>query len=139
MTPDAVDSPEGYQNLFVESSAGIDASKGSKRQLVVGIIQRDKSRRLLNDEELVQGLVQAGFRVKWMSFDHGCGLAETAYLLRDVNVLISPHGNALGTSVFMPSYDPVSTIVSVDSSRHKEAWFMFTATAIGQRFIQTIC
>ncbi|KAF9322440.1 hypothetical protein BGZ91_004328 [Linnemannia elongata] len=139
MTPDAVDSPEGYQNLFVDSSAGIDASNGSKRQLVVGIIQRDKSRRLLNDEELVQGLVQAGFRVKWMSFDHGCGLAETAYLLRDVNVLISPHGNALGTSVFMPSYDPVSTIVSVDSSRHKEAWFMFTATAIGQRFIQTIC
>ncbi|CAO3568672.1 unnamed protein product [Mortierella alpina] len=139
MTPDAVDSPEGYQNLFVESSAEIDASKGSNRQLVVGIIQRDKSRRLLNDEELVQGLVQAGFRVKWMSFDHGCGLAGTAYLLRDVNVLISPHGNALGTSVFMPSYDPVSTIVSVDNSRHKEAWFMFTATAIGQRFTQTVC
>jgi hypothetical protein len=139
MNPDSVDSPEGYQNLFVESSAGSEASRGSKRQLVVGIIQREKSRRLLNDEDLIQGLVQAGFRVKWMSFDHGCGLAETAYLLRDVNVLISPHGNAIGTSVFMPSHDPVSTIISVDHSRHKEAWFMFTATAIGQRFIQTVC
>ncbi|KAK3834176.1 MAG: hypothetical protein JOS17DRAFT_666711, partial [Linnemannia elongata] len=111
----------------------------SKRKLVVGIIQRESSRRLLNDDELIQGLVQAGFRVKWMSFDHGCGIAETAYLLRDIHVLITPHGNAIGTSVFMPSHDPVSTILSVDHSRYKEDWFMFTATALGQRFTQTVC
>ncbi|KAF9146976.1 hypothetical protein BG015_011438 [Linnemannia schmuckeri] len=139
MHPDVADPPESYQNLFVESNAGDDAGKASKRKLVVGIIQREKSRRLLNDDELIQGLIQAGFRVKWMSFDHGCGIAETAYLLRDVNVLITPHGNAIGTSVFMPSHDPVPTILSVDSSRYKEAWFMFTATAIGQRFTQTMC
>ncbi|KAF9573411.1 hypothetical protein EC968_008593 [Mortierella alpina] len=144
MDPDVVDSEEGYQNLFVEDGAATfetknETVKESKRKLVVGIIQREKSRRLLNDEELIQGLVQAGFRVKWMSFDHGCGLAETAYLLRDVNVLISPHGNAIGTSIFMPSHGPVSTIVSIDNSRHWEAWFRFTATAIGQRFTQTVC
>ncbi|KAF9287942.1 hypothetical protein BGZ68_001074 [Mortierella alpina] len=93
----------------------------------------------MNDEQLIQGLVQAGFRVKWMSFDHGCGLAETAYLLRDVNVLISPHGNAIGTSIFMPNHGPVSTVISVDNSRWLEAWFRFTATAIGQRYVQTFC
>lgn len=137
--PDVADPPEGYQNLFVESSAGVEAGRASKRKLVVGIIQRESSRRLLNDDELIQGLVQAGFRVKWMSFDHGCGIAETAYLLRDIHVLITPHGNAIGTSVFMPSHDPVSTILSVDHSRYKEDWFMFTATALGQRFTQTVC
>ncbi|KAF9941267.1 hypothetical protein BGZ67_005502 [Mortierella alpina] len=144
MNPDVEDSENGYQNLFVEVDDATNETKGeavkeSKRKLVVGIIQREKSRRLINDEELIQGLVQAGFRVKWMSFDHGCGLAETAYLLRDVNVLISPHGNAIGTSIFMPNHEPVSTVVSVDNSRYWEGWFRFTATAIGQRFIQTVC
>ncbi|KAF9956451.1 hypothetical protein BGZ72_002775 [Mortierella alpina] len=138
MNPDIVDPEKGYQNLFVEAGAG-EAVKENKRKLVVGIIQREKSRRVINDEELIQGLVQAGFRVKWMSFDHGCGLAETAYLLRDVNVLISPHGNAIGTSIFMPNHDPVSTVISVDNSRYYEAWFRFTTTAIGQRFIHTVC
>ncbi|KAI8601682.1 hypothetical protein EDD21DRAFT_279753, partial [Dissophora ornata] len=112
---------------------------GSRRKLVVGIIQRENSRRLINDQELIDGLVAAGFRIKWMTFDHGCGLAETAYLLRDINVLISPHGNAIGTSIFMPTHNPVPTLVSVDPSRRSEAWFMFTATAMGQRFIQTSC
>ncbi|KAF9547578.1 hypothetical protein EC957_008234 [Mortierella hygrophila] len=138
MHPDIVDPVETYQNLFVEGKEG-EAAKESKRKLVVGIIQREGSRRLVNDEELIQGLVQAGFRVKRITFDHGCGIAETAYLLRDVNVLISPHGNALGTSIFMPSHEPVPTIISVDTTLYKEIWFKFTTSAIGQRFFQTVC
>ncbi|KAF9178376.1 hypothetical protein BGZ50_007764, partial [Haplosporangium sp. Z 11] len=137
--PDAADPEENYQNKYQQPSTPDNSTQNkSKRQLVVGIIQREKSRKVINDQDLITGLVQAGFRVKWMSFDHGCGLAETAYLLRDVNVLISPHGNAIGTSVFMPN-DSVPTIISVDNSRYKERWFMYTATALGQRFISTVC
>ncbi|KAF9293450.1 hypothetical protein BGZ88_005348 [Linnemannia elongata] len=138
MHPDIVDPAETYKNLFVEGKEG-EAAKESKRKLVVGIIQREESRRLLNDEELIQGLVQAGFRVKWITLDHGCGIAETAYLLRDVNVLISPHGNALGTSIFMSNHESVPTVISVDTSKYREAWFKYTTSAIGQRFFQTIC
>ncbi|KAG9060870.1 hypothetical protein KI688_007939 [Linnemannia hyalina] len=138
MHPDIVDPAETYQNLFDEGKEG-EAAKESKRKLVVGIIQREGSRRLVNDEELIQGLVQAGFRVKWITFDHGCGIAETAYLLRDINVLISPHGNALGTSIFMPNHEAVPTVISVDTTRYHEPWFKFTTTAIGQRFIRTVC
>ncbi|KAF9353057.1 hypothetical protein BGX26_009156 [Mortierella sp. AD094] len=112
---------------------------GSKRKLVVGIIQREESRRLINDQELLTGLVQAGFRVKWINFDRGCGLAETAYLLRDVNVIISPHGNAIGASIFMPTHEPVPTVISVDTSRYWEDWFVYTSTAMGQRFTTTAC
>ncbi|KAG0366295.1 hypothetical protein BC939DRAFT_5868 [Gamsiella multidivaricata] len=133
--PDVSDPEQDYQNRYTEA----EENGGSKRKLVVGIIQREKSRRLINDQELINSLVEAGFRVKWMSFDHGCGLAETAYLLRDVQVLISPHGNAIGTSVFMPTTEPVPTLISVDSSRYWENWFKYTATAIGQRFISTAC
>ncbi|KAF9342147.1 hypothetical protein BGX26_008236, partial [Mortierella sp. AD094] len=114
-------------------------SNGSKRKLVVGIIQREESRRVINDQELLTELVKAGFRVKWISFDHGCGLAETAYLLRDVNVVVSPHGNAIGTSIFMPTHEPVPTVISVDTSRYWEDWFVYTSTAMGQRFTTTSC
>ncbi|KAG0337208.1 hypothetical protein BG004_007741 [Podila humilis] len=130
--------------LFFKADGGTSAAAGTtlddhNRRLVVGIIQRESSRRIINDQELIDGLVKAGFRVKWMSFDHGCGLAETAYLLRDVNVLISPHGNAIGTSIFMPTYDPVPTIISVDNARYSEPWFKYTASSLGQRFTSNAC
>ncbi|KAF8937994.1 hypothetical protein BGZ47_008761 [Haplosporangium gracile] len=116
----------------------VDPSTG-KRRLVIAVIQREGSRRLVNDKELAEGLAAAGFRVKWITLDHGCGLAETAYLLRDVHVLASPHGNAIGTSIFMPTSNPVPTLISLDPSRYSEDWFISTATAIGQRFIQSAC
>ncbi|KAK3817969.1 MAG: hypothetical protein J3R72DRAFT_460538 [Linnemannia gamsii] len=104
------------------------------------MIQREgSSRRVINDQELVDSLAAAGFRVKWISFDNGCGLAETAYLLRDVHVLATPHGNAIGTSVFMPTTNPVPTLITLDASRYSESWFINTVSAIGQRFLQSVC
>ncbi|KAF9149067.1 hypothetical protein BG015_009152 [Linnemannia schmuckeri] len=117
----------------------VDHSANGPRRLVVAIIQRFGSRRVVNDKELVEGLVAAGYRVKWITFDSGCGLPETAYLLRDVNVMLSPHGNSIGSSIFMPSHNPVPTIVSLDPSRYSESWFINTASAMGQRFMQTVC
>lgn len=116
----------------------VDLSTG-KRRLVVAVIQREGSRRLLNDNALAEGLAAAGFRVKWITLDHGCGLAETAYLLRDVHVLATPHGNAIGASVFMPISNPVPTLISLDASRYSESWFINTAVAMGQRILQSVC
>ncbi|KAG0014755.1 hypothetical protein BGZ82_001662 [Podila clonocystis] len=135
--PEKANSKQDYQVFSADGSS--TASQESNRKLVVGIIQRESSRRLINDQDLIDGLIKAGFRVKWMSFDHGCGLAETAYLLRDVNVLVSPHGNAIGTSIFMPSHDPVPTIISIDNSRYSEPWFKFPTSVLGQRFISSVC
>ncbi|KAG0277194.1 hypothetical protein BGZ95_006330 [Linnemannia exigua] len=124
--PDAVD-PEVTQ------------SQKGRRRLVVAMIQREGSRRIINDQELVEGLAIAGFRVKWITFDHGCGIAETAYLLRDVHVLASPHGNAIGTSIFMPTTNPVPTLISLDPSKYSEPWFINTATVLGHRFLSAAC
>ncbi|KAF9921848.1 hypothetical protein FBU30_008085 [Linnemannia zychae] len=117
----------------------VDRSPDGKKRLVVAMIQREGSRRVINDQDLVDGLAAAGFRVKWITFDHGCGVPETAYLLRDVNVLVSPHGNAIGTSIFMQYTDPVPTLISLDASRYSEAWFINTATVIGLRFLMATC
>ncbi|ORZ08285.1 hypothetical protein BCR41DRAFT_147789 [Lobosporangium transversale] len=132
--PDVVNSEQGSKNITTGAS-----SESHERKLVVGIIQREGSRRLINDEAFIQALVKAGFRVKWMTFDHGCGIAETAYLLRDVQVLVSPHGNAIGTSLFMPTSDPIPTIISADSTRYAESWFKFTTTVLAQRFMSAVC
>ncbi|KAF9585433.1 hypothetical protein BGW38_002419 [Lunasporangiospora selenospora] len=136
--PEALDMNYTFKTDLSENGPGTNRT-GKSRKLVVGIVQREESRRLLNDQDLVKELVEAGFRVKWMSFDHGCGLAETAYLLRDVNVLVSPHGNAIGTSIFMPTNNPVPTLISIDNSQYQESWFKFTSTALGQRFISSTC
>ncbi|KAF9217687.1 hypothetical protein BGZ59_001115 [Podila verticillata] len=138
LSPETSDPAENYKLFSLDGSSSTAMSKDA-RKLVVGMIQRAPSRKLLNDQDLVDELVKAGFRVKWMSFDQGCGLAETAYLLRDVNVLISPHGNAIGASVFMPTHDPVPTIISIDNSHYAENWFKYTASVLGQRFMSSAC
>ncbi|KAG0251258.1 hypothetical protein DFQ27_008902, partial [Actinomortierella ambigua] len=140
--PDAIDREQDYKDMSGSGAFGASTTPpppSPKRKLVVGIIQREGSRRMINDNEMVEALVKAGFRVKWMSFDHGCCLAETAYLLRDVQVLISPHGNAIGTSLFMPTTNLVSTIISVDTTRYDEEWFKHTTMALGQRFMHAKC
>ncbi|KAG0326275.1 hypothetical protein BGZ99_009811 [Dissophora globulifera] len=67
MHPDVVDLEQDYQNLFVKTDAATNEGEGkavrdSRRKLVMDTIQREKSKRLINDEELIQELVQAGFR-----------------------------------------------------------------------------
>ncbi|KAF9272170.1 hypothetical protein BGZ68_002635 [Mortierella alpina] len=39
----------------------------------------------------------------------------------------------------MPNHESVPTVISVDNSRYWEGWFRFTATAVGQRYVQTFC
>ncbi|KAF9129665.1 hypothetical protein BGW39_003958 [Mortierella sp. 14UC] len=39
----------------------------------------------------------------------------------------------------MPTTNPVPTIITLDASRYSESWFINTVTAIGQRFLQSVC
>ncbi|KAF9971147.1 hypothetical protein BGZ73_005942 [Actinomortierella ambigua] len=110
-------------------------AQGNRRKIVVAIIQREKSRTLINVDELTHRLISEGYRVKRITMDHGCGIPQTAYLLRDVDLLISPYGNALGTSIFLPRRPHVTT-VSIDTSHAPENRFIWTTTAIGQRYLQ---
>ncbi|KAG0241683.1 hypothetical protein BGW41_005558 [Actinomortierella wolfii] len=137
--PDVADAEKDYKLISNGSSSPGTGDTPAPRKLVVGIIQREGSRRLINDDDFIQSLVKAGFRVKWMTFDYGCGIAETAYLLRDVQVLVSPHGNAIGTSLFMPTSDPIPTVISADSARYAESWFKYTTTVLAQRFMSAVC
>ncbi|KAG0024599.1 hypothetical protein BGZ80_000900 [Entomortierella chlamydospora] len=116
-----------------------------RRRPVVAIIERRRNRAILNLDLVISTIVKSGhFRLKVLNYDQGCGIPETAYLMRDVNILISSHGNALGGSLWMPSPStnhnhPVPVVISIDSTRYYERWFQWTTTAMGQRFILHRC
>ncbi|KAG0042449.1 hypothetical protein BGZ83_000450 [Gryganskiella cystojenkinii] len=118
---------------------------------VIAILEREGTRSVLNLDKVISTITRTGhFRLKVLSYDYGCGIPETAYLMRDVHILISPHGNALGGSIWMPStLSPPSstsstkpffpTVISIDSTRYYESWFQWTTTSMSQRFLIHRC
>ncbi|KAG0228415.1 hypothetical protein BGW41_003432 [Actinomortierella wolfii] len=118
-----------------KGTGGSDSGNLDRRKIVVAIVQREQSRTLINIDELTQHLISEGYRIKRITFDHGCGIPQMAYLLRDVDLLISPYGDSLGASIFLPRKPHVTT-VSIDSSYAPENRFIWTTVAIGQRYLQ---
>ena len=118
-----------------------------RSQPIVAILRREGTRSVINLDKVISVLAESEyFRLKVISYDHGCGIPETAYLMRDVHILISPHGNALGGSLWMPSTEPSNssptyfpTVISIDSTKYTENWFQWTTTSMGQRFMIHRC
>ncbi|KAI8138483.1 hypothetical protein BJV82DRAFT_502388, partial [Fennellomyces sp. T-0311] len=104
------------------------ASKMSDK--VVAIINRSKSRRITNEEELINALKDR-YTIKLIDFDKGCSLASTAYLMHDVDMLITPHGSQEGAAIFMKDN---SIVISINGRGYSENWFGYPFTAMGRRF-----
>ncbi|KAF9428463.1 hypothetical protein BGZ94_002296 [Podila epigama] len=131
--------PLSRQGERYPDSADNDGRNGpSNSRPVVVIIERRGTRAVLNLEKLIEKVVSAGFRLKVTTYDFGCGIPQTAYLMRDVQILISPHGNALGGSLWMPD-KPFPVLISIDTTMYQETWFMSTTTVLEQRFIIHRC
>ena len=105
---------------------------------IVAIIERRGTRSVINLDKLIEQVIAKGFRLKVMTYDQGCGIPQVAYMMRDVNILISPHGNALGGSLWMPD-KPFPLVVSIDTTKYQESWFMMTTTVLAQRIIIHRC
>ncbi|KAF8936261.1 hypothetical protein BGZ58_004399 [Dissophora ornata] len=133
--PDSIDQP-----TTEDRNQNHQASQD--RRPIVAIVERLGTRAVLNIDRVIFAIVNSGgFRLKVLSYDSGCGIPETAYLMRDVNILISTHGNALGGSLWMPSppSHPHPVVISIDSTKYYENWFQWTSTAMAQRFIIHRC
>ena len=111
----------------VKISTPPNASKNTK---VIAIINRTKSRRVTNEQEIVDAL-KSEYIIKQISFDKGCSLASSAYLMHDVDMLISPHGSQEGAAIFMKDN---SVIISINARGYSEDWFAYPFTAMGRRF-----
>lgn len=74
--------------------------------------------------------------IKMIEFDEGCDLKSTAYLVKDLDVLIGPFGNGLGSGLFMKNN---SIVISIASRWYNEDWYIWTSTAIGRRIYNFEC
>ncbi|KAG0337789.1 hypothetical protein BG000_004976 [Podila horticola] len=132
----------GGEPLFRQGVQDPDASDPSEppsnSSPVVAIIERRGTRSVINLDKLIEQVVAKGFRLKVITYDQGCGIPQVAYMMRDVNILISPHGNALGGSLWMPD-KPFPLVVSIDTTKYHESWFMSTTTVLAQRMIVHRC
>ncbi|CAG8848809.1 10563_t:CDS:2, partial [Gigaspora margarita] len=111
-------------------------SKNDANTPVIAILQRYRNRYILNAEELINALVKQKYTIKFLNFDVGCSLSTTAKLLKDVDVLISSHGNGIGDAIFMA---PKTSVLNIDSRFYSEPWFAYVHTATGRRFYNFQC
>ncbi|KAI7884144.1 uncharacterized protein EV154DRAFT_428042 [Mucor mucedo] len=112
-------------------------------QYRVGILNRQKSRRITNVPELIERMmaldkVKDGidYSVVTIDFEKGCDLIHTANVVKDLDILIAPFGNGLGSGLFMKND---ATVISIPSRYYTEDWFKYPMTAIGRRLFEFQC
>ncbi|KAI9028264.1 hypothetical protein CLU79DRAFT_697146 [Phycomyces nitens] len=102
----------------------------------IAIINR-KSRHITNIPEVIAALQKTNatlgihYIINEIDFDEGCSLASTAYLLKDTDVLLTPHGSQEAAALFMKNN---GVVLSIDGRGYQEIWFHFVMTAMGRRF-----
>jgi hypothetical protein len=111
----------------------IHKHEGSVR---VGILNRGKTRHITNLPELIDKLKALDISINTIDFDAGCDLKSTAYIVKDLDVLIAPFGNGLGSGLFMKNN---SVVISIASRWYNEDWFKWPMTAIGRRIYNFEC
>lgn len=114
-------------------SSIIHKNSGSTR---IGILNRGKTRHITNLPELIEKLKVLDVSISTIDFDSGCDLKSTAHLVKDLDVLIAPFGNGLGSGLFMKNN---SIIISIASRWYNEDWFKWPMTAIGRRIYNFEC
>jgi len=102
----------------------------------IGILNRGKTRHITNLPELIEKLKTLDVSISTFDFDSGCDLKSTAHLVEDLDVLIAPFGNGLGSGLFMKNN---SIIISIASRWYNEDWFKWPMTAIGRRIYNFEC
>lgn len=111
----------------------------SQNPVVIGIINR-KSRKITNIKEVVETLrsiaqedtrKETSYVIREINFDDGCSLPSTARVVKDLDILLTPHGSQEAAAVFMKNN---SVVISIDSRGYWEPWFQWPMTAMGRRF-----
>lgn len=105
----------------------------------IGILNRKHTRHITNIPELINQLMQQGdeYAIKTIDFDQpGCDMIHTARAVKDLDILIAPFGNGLGSGLFMKD-DAV--LISISARYYNEDWFKYPMTAIGRRIFNFEC
>lgn len=107
-------------------------------QYRVGILNRKNTRHITNIPELIEELKHQGeFAIRTIDFDQdGCDIVHTAQAVKDLDILIAPFGNGLGSGLFMKED---ALLISISARWYNEDWFKYPMTAIGRRLFNFDC
>ncbi|KAJ8653987.1 hypothetical protein O0I10_010323 [Lichtheimia ornata] len=116
------------------------AVTSNKPTRVIGVINRGGSRHITNLQQVMDAIIDSAternYVLRVLDFDKGCSLASTAYVMKDVDLLLTPHGSQQGGAVFMKNN---SVVISINARGYSENWFAFPLTAMGRRFYNFEC
>jgi hypothetical protein len=104
----------------------------------IGILNRYKSRHITNIKDLINEIIikVPNVSIKTINFDVGCSIKNTAEIVKDLDVLIAPFGNGLGSGIFMKEN---SILISINARWYSEDWFHWPMTSIGRRIYSFEC
>lgn len=111
---------------------------GSKTNIKFAILNRKQSRHITNIPDVIEAMLKEfkDVSIKLINYDEGCNIRSTAQLVEDIDVFISPHGNGLGSGLFMKKG---STVISIDSRWYSEDWFYWPMKAVNVRILYYDC
>ncbi|CAG8476287.1 9007_t:CDS:1, partial [Ambispora gerdemannii] len=109
----------------------------------VGLINRQDIQQIVNFDELVDALINRGYRPQII--DHSPDnnnddeFIESAFLYRNLSLLIGSHGNALTNALFMSQSSTVLSISAKFGNDGQEAWYAGPMLSLGRRFYDWEC
>jgi hypothetical protein len=113
-------------------------SYGNGTSLQIVILNREQSRHITNIPDVIEALLDefTNATINLISFDEGCDIRSTAYLVERADVMIATFGNGLGSGLFMKK-DAI--LISIDSRWYNEDWFYWPMVAAGIRLYTFEC
>ncbi|KAJ4725143.1 Glycosyltransferase family 61 protein [Melia azedarach] len=100
------------------------------------LISRQKSRKFLNEDEMVAMLVELGFQVVVTRPERMSNLNKFAKLLNSCSVLVGAHGAGLTNEVFLPSGAVVLQVVPLGLEWASTNYFSAPARGMGVQYLE---
>ncbi|KAG9292182.1 hypothetical protein G9A89_023902 [Geosiphon pyriformis] len=107
----------------------------------IGLIERNDVQQIVNFDELYNALENRGYRphIITHSSDKNDEFIGSAFLFRNLTLLIGSHGNALSNALFMPQSSTILSISPRFGNDGQEAWFAGPMLSLGRRFYDWEC
>lgn len=104
----------------------------------IGILNRNETRHITNLQEVIKEMKNKiqNISIKTINFDKGCSIKDTSNIVKDLDILVAPFGNGLGSGLFMKEN---TILISIDSRWYSEDWFHWPMTSIGRRIYNFEC
>ncbi|XP_039000604.1 alpha-1,3-arabinosyltransferase XAT3-like [Hibiscus syriacus] len=135
------DIPGGYSMFdfkhFLKESYNlkIDHVSGIKKPVLM-LISRSKTRRFLNEEEMMEMMEELGFQVTRAEPERMSNLDEFAEVVNSCSVMVGAHGAGLTNEIFLPTGAVMVQVVPLTLEWAATKYFGEPAKAMGLQYLE---